>query len=231
MKILVWDLPTRLFHWLFAGSFVVAYFTAESDSLFALHVFAGLLMLVLIAYRLVWGLVGSRYARFSSFLFSPAAAVRYAFAALKGQATRHIGHNPLGSWAIYAMILLGAGSAATGLATLLTGEVFKEVHEVLANGMLAVVVIHLIGVALASLVHKENLPRAMVNGHKEGPVEEGIRSPRYLAAALLVALVVASAGLFLKGYDSAQQTLVLPFVGKTLDLSGQEGGGEGHDED
>lgn len=231
MKILVWDLPTRLFHWLFAGSFVVAYVTGEAESLFPLHVFAGLLMLVLVAYRLVWGLVGSRYARFSSFLYGPAAALRYALATVSGKAEHHVGHNPAGSWAIYGLLLLGAGAAVAGLTTLLGGDSYKDIHEVLANGMLAVVIVHLVGVAVASFAHRENLPRAMVTGQKEGAAEQGISSPRYMAAAVLVALVLGSAGVFLKGYDSMQQTLTLPFVAKPLDLSG-EGDGEGrHDHD
>jgi cytochrome b len=232
VKILVWDLPTRLFHWAFAGSFVVAYLTGETESLFPLHVFAGLLILVLIAYRLVWGLIGSRYARFSSFLYSPAAAIRYGLATLSGKASRHVGHSPAGSWAIYGLLLLGAGAAVAGLTTLLAGESYKDIHEVLANGMLAVVAIHLVGVAVASLAHRENLPRAMVTGQKEGAAEQAIKSPRYAAAAILIALVVGSAGIFLKGYDSTRQTLTLPFVGQPLDLSGNEGEGHhGHDDD
>lgn len=222
MKILVWDLPTRLFHWLFAASFAVAYLTAEAESLFALHVFAGLLMLVLVGYRLVWGVIGSRYAKFSSFLYGPVAAARYVLDTVKGSAARHIGHNPAGSWAIYALLLLGAGAAITGLATLLTGEAYEEIHEALANGMLAVVIVHLIGVVVESFAHRENLARAMVNGRKEGNAEDGIHSPRHLAAALLLALVVTAGGIFLKGYDAAQQTLTLPFAG-TLNLAEPQG--------
>ncbi len=223
MKILVWDLPTRLFHWLFAGSFAIAYLTAGSEFFFPLHLFAGLLMLLLVGFRLVWGLTGSRYARFSSFLFSPAAGAKYVFDVLKGKAQRHIGHNPAGSWAIYALILLGAGAAASGLSLLVLGESLEDVHEALANAMMAVVVLHLVGVAVESLVHRENLPKAMVDGRKEGRTEESIPSPRRFAGAVLLALVVGLGGAFLKGYDGAGQTLTLPLVGKTLNLAYVEG--------
>jgi Cytochrome b len=228
MKILVWDLPTRLFHWLFAGSFAIAYLTAESEAFFPLHLFAGLLMLVLVGFRLVWGLTGSRYARFSSFLFSPAAGAKYVFDVLKGKARRHIGHNPAGSWAIYVLILLGAGAAASGLSLLVLGESLEDVHEALANAMMAVVVLHLVGVAVESLVHRENLPKAMVDGYKEGETVQRIPSSRRFAGAVLLALVVGLGGVFLKGYDDVAQTLTLPLVGKTLDLASPEGG-EHHD--
>lgn len=227
MKILVWDLPTRLFHWLFAGAFATAYLTAEFDSLFPLHLFAGLLMLVLLAFRLVWGLAGSRYARFASFRFSPAAGMNYLFEILKGHAKRHLGHNPAGSVAIYALLILGAVTAASGLSLLALGESFEDVHEALANAMLAVVAVHLIGVAVESLVHRENLAKAMVDGRKEGEAEAGIPSARPLAGAVLLALVVGLGGAFLKGYDGVHQTLALPVVGKTISLASPEEGGHG----
>lgn len=227
MKVLVWDIPTRLFHWLLAAAFAVAYITGETENLFPLHVFAGLLMLVLIAYRLVWGFMGSRYAKFSSFMYSPVAAGRYVLDVIKGSAKRFIGHNPAGSWAIYLLLLLGAGAAISGLMGLLGNENFEEIHEVLANGMLILVVVHLVGVLVESLAHKENLPRAMVTGQKDGSTEQGIASARPLGAVVLIALVAATGAVFLKGYDAAQQTLTLPFLSQPLDLSHE--GGEGHE--
>lgn len=222
MKILVWDLPTRVFHWLFAGSFAIAYLTSGSETFFPLHAFAGALMLVLIGFRLVWGLTGSRYARFSSFLFSPAAGAKYVFEVLKGKAQRHIGHNPAGSWAIYALLLLGAVAAASGIATLVIGESVKDVHEVLGNVMLTVVVAHLLGVAVESWVHRENLAKAMVDGHKEGEAQDGIPSSRGFAGVVLLALIVGMGVVFLKGYDDVRQTLTLPLIGKTINLAPPE---------
>lgn len=227
MKILVWDIPTRVFHWLFAGAFATAYLTAESETLFPVHVFSGLLMLVLVGFRLVWGLTGSRYARFSSFLFSPAAGAKYVFDVLKGKAQRHIGHNPAGSWAIYALLLLGAAASASGLSTLFIGESLKDLHEALVNAMMAVVAVHLAGVAVESWVHRENLAKAMVDGHKEGEIQYGIPSSRRLAGAVLLVLVLGLGGVFFQGYDDVRQTLTLPVVGKTISLAPPEGGGHG----
>ena len=228
MKVLVWDIPTRLFHWLFAAAFAVSFITGQAEILFPLHVLSGLLILVLIGYRIVWGLIGSRYARFTSFLFSPGAASAYAFDVMKGKAKRFIGHNPAGSWAIYLLLLLGAGAAMAGLLMLVYGESFEDIHEVLANALLAVVIVHLVGLMVESLVHKESLPKAMINGHKEGAADDGIKSPHYLAATVLLALMVGTGALFLNGYDSAKKTLSLPFLAQPLDLSGEEHEGHKH---
>lgn len=228
MKVLVWDIPTRLFHWLLAAAFAVAYITGESESQLVLHVFAGLMMAVLIIYRVVWGLMGSRYARFNSFLYSPVAAGRYVLDVLKGSAKRFIGHNPAGSWAIYLLLLLGVGTAISGLLHSLGNESLGEVHEVLANGMLLLVVVHLIGVLVESLVHKENLPRAMVTGQKDGTAADGIASARPVGAVVLIALLAATGAVLLNGYDAAKQTLQLPFLSQPIDLNHE--GGEGHGE-
>lgn len=228
--ILVWDIPTRLFHWLFALSFAVAYVTAEADGWAGVHVFSGLLMLGLIVYRMVWGMLGSRYARFSSFLYSPAAALKYLLDTLQGKAGRHVGHNPAGSWAIYLLLLLGIGSGVSGLAMLTAGEQFKDLHEVLANGALAVVAVHIVGVIAASLLHRENLPRAMVTGCKEGEACQAIPSSRPVAAIVLLALIAAFSVVYWKGWDSQAQSVTLPFLSQPLALGEHDGHGERHHE-
>lgn len=228
-SILVWDIPTRLFHWLFALSFAVAFVTAEIHGQKALHVFAGLLMFGLLAYRLVWGIVGSRYARFSSFLFSPVQAIRYLQASRNGKAGRHVGHNPLGSWAIYLLLLLGVGISVSGLAMLSAGERFEEVHEALSYGALAIVVAHIAGVIVASRVHRENLPRAMVTGRKRGEDPQGIRSARPVAALVMLALVVSFSVSYWTGWNQQTQAVKLPFLSQplALDEHGRKGE-EGH---
>lgn len=228
-SILVWDIPTRIFHWLFAFSFTVAFVSAEAESWVAMHVFAGLIMLGLIAYRLIWGIVGSRYARFSSFLFSPAAALRYLFATFGGKAERHVGHNPAGSWVIYLLLLLGAGISVSGLAMLSAGEQFGEVHETLSYGALAVVGVHVLGVIAASLLHRENLPRAMVTGRKEGEEPQSIASARPVAAVAMLALLAAFSVSYWKGWNAQAQTVKLPFIDQPLALGeqGDKGGKPG----
>ncbi|BCB25972.1 hypothetical protein SKTS_08580 [Sulfurimicrobium lacus] len=229
-SILVWDIPTRLFHWLFALSFVVAYVTAEADGWAAVHVFSGLLMLGLIVCRLIWGFAGSRYARFSSFLFSPVAGFRYLLDTLQGKAERHVGHNPAGSWAIYLLLLLGIGISVSGLALLTAGEQFEDIHEVLANGALAVVVVHIVGVIAASFLHRENLPRAMLTGYKEGDESQAIRSSRPVSAIMLLALVAAFSLVYWKGWDAQTQSVTLPFLSQPLALGEHDAKGEGHDD-
>ena len=218
-SILVWDLPTRLFHWLFALSFTVAFVTAEAHGWAAMHVFSGLLMFGLLIYRLVWGIVGSRYARFSSFLFTPAKTIQYLLATLKGKADRHVGHNPAGSLAIYLLLLLGIGISVSGLAMLSAGEQFEELHEAVSYGALAVVVVHLAGVAAASFLHRENLPRAMVTGHKHGDEAQGIRSARPASALAMLVLLASFSVSYWKGWDSQTQSVTLPFLSQPLALS------------
>lgn len=208
MKILVWDIPTRLFHWLFAGAFAVAWLTSDSDSWLNIHVFAGYLMLSLLGFRLIWGFIGGRYARFSSFRFGWKEGIAYLFQVLTGSAKRHIGHNPAGSWAVYLLLALGLLAGLSGMITLAgqegqgplalwvpywAGDAFKEVHEALASAMLGVVFLHLAGVALESWRHRENLPRAMVTGLKEGTPDAATPSRRMVSALLLLAAVGVSA--------------------------------------
>ena len=224
-NILVWDIPTRLFHWLFALSFTVAFITAEADGWAAMHVFTGLLMFMLIAYRVIWGIIGSRYARFSSFLFSPATAVKYLLDSMQGKAARHVGHNPAGSWAIYLLLLLGVGIGVSGLPLLSSGEQFEDIHEALSYAALGVVVLHVIGVIAASLLHRENLPRAMVTGYKTGEETQAIPSSRPISALLMLVLMVSFSVLYWKGWDAQTQSVTLPFFSQPLTLGEQGEGG------
>lgn len=231
ISILVWDIPTRFFHWLFVLSFTVAFITAEVDGWIAVHVFAGLLMLGLLAYRLVWGVVGSRYARFSSFLFSPLAAVRYLFDSLCGKAERHVGHNPAGSWAIYLLLLLGVAIGTSGLTMLFSGERFEDVHEVLAYVALGIVAAHIVGVIAASLLHRENLPRAMVTGRKAGEAAQGIRSARPVAAVVMLLVLASFSVSYWSGWDEQTQSVKLPFLSQPLTLDEPDKDGKGRHSD
>ncbi|MGE0386069.1 MAG: cytochrome b/b6 domain-containing protein [Gammaproteobacteria bacterium] len=192
-RILVWDLPVRLFHWLLVACFAGAWLTSESERWRDVHAMLGYTLLGLIAFRVAWGFAGTRYARFSQFLAGPAAVRDYLFGLVRGSGAHHIGHNPAGAVAIVLLLGLGVLVGLSGWATFndLGGDFVEEVHEVLASGMLAVVVVHVAGVAASSLLHRENLVRAMVDGHKQGEAAEGIRGARPLIAAAMVAAVVA----------------------------------------
>lgn len=191
-KILVWDAPVRVFHWLMVLSFAGAYLTAESERWRLVHVSLGYTLGALVAFRIIWGLMGTRYARFASFIRGPKAVAQYLRAMLNGKPEHHIGHNPAGAIAIALILLLSAAITATGWATYndVGGDLWEDLHESFANIMLAVVGIHVIGVVVTSWLHKENLVRSMVTGEKEGAPDQAISRPWRPLAALLVAAVL-----------------------------------------
>jgi len=191
-SILVWDAPVRVFHWLLVLSFAGAYITSESERWRLVHTTLGYTMAGLLVFRLLWGLVGTRHARFSSFVRGPAAVMRYMRSMVSSAPAHFTGHNPAGAVAIVLMLVAGAVIAATGWATYneVGGEWLSEVHEGAANFMLAVVGVHVAGVLLASRLHHENLARAMVTGRKQGNPGEGVRWSWWPLALALVATVL-----------------------------------------
>ncbi len=116
-KVLVWDAPVRVFHWLMVLSFAGAYLTAESERWRLVHVTLGYTMAGLVAFRIVWGLIGTRHARFSSFVRGPAAIAGYVRGLVRGRPEHHVGHNPAGALAIVALLGLTLVVTATGWAT------------------------------------------------------------------------------------------------------------------
>ena len=198
-RILVWDVPTRVFHWTLALSFAGAYLTAESERYRDIHLALGYLMLGLIAFRLVWGFVGTAYARFGSFLYSPTQVSTYVRSLFGSQPQHHVGHNPAGGMAIFLLLALGLLIGVSGV--LLYWEIgdediFEELHEIAANLMLAVVFIHIAGVVVSSFLHKENLLRSMVTGYKTAQAEAGITQ----AYVWLGMLMAGAMGAFLYVY-------------------------------
>jgi cytochrome b len=191
-KILVWDWPSRVGHWLMAVCFVVAYASGDSEEWRLVHVMAGGALAGLALFRLAWGLVGTRHARFASFLRSPMAAWRYLLCLVTGKTAHFTGHNPAGAWAIVALLGLGLAASATGWPIYqdIGGEWLEELHEGVANGMFLVVLMHLLGVVVGSLAHRENLVRAMFTGWKIGTTDEAISSTR--AWAVPIVLICAS---------------------------------------
>lgn len=187
----VWDFPTRIFHWALAACFVIAIITQDMERLRLVHITSGYTMVGLVVFRFVWGVVGTRYARFSSFIPSPRAIMPYVSGVLSGRPQHFIGHNPLGALAIVAMLLLTIGIVLSGIVLDrgISEDLFEELHEGLANAMLAVVAIHLVGVVLSGVLHRENLVKAMLTGKKEGPASEGIRHGFWWLGLLLAAAI------------------------------------------
>ncbi len=202
---LIWDIPTRLFHWSLALSFAGAWLTSESDRWLSVHVFLGYQMMGLIVFRLFWGFLGTHYARFSAFWFSPGEALEYLRQVLSRTAQRHLGHNPTGSLAIYMLLALTLVVAGTGFFTLgaeeqhglaagwmgiSQGRIFKSLHELSANLMLLLVFGHLAGVVVESWLHRENLARSMLTGSKLADASALVVRPRGLVAASMVVLML-----------------------------------------
>ena len=193
-KILVWDWPVRLGHWLMVGGFIVAWLTSESESWRLVHAASGSVVIAVALFRLPWGFIGSRYARFVDFVHGPGSVVNYLRSLLRLVPEHHTGHNPAGGWAIMLLLGLGIATGLVGWAQYneLGGEWLEDLHEGLATTMLTVVIIHVAGVVSSSLLHGENLVRAMLTGHKQGSPDEAIPSARPLAAIILLAWVAAA---------------------------------------
>ena len=192
-KVLVWDVPTRVFHWLLALSFAGAFVTAESERYRDVHVALGYTVLGLVAFRLLWGLIGTRYARFWSFAFGPRSVLTYVKSLFTRSPQHHLGHNPAGSWAIYALLALSVLAGATGYAAYndIGGHWVKDVHEAAANTLLGMVFVHIAGVLVSSVLHRENLVRSMLTGYKSAIPGNGIRYRHRLIGAVLAAAVAA----------------------------------------
>jgi len=191
-KVLIWDLPVRLIHWLLVLCFFGAYFTAEVDELKIIHFTLGYTLAALIVIRIAWGFIGTTHAKFRNFVRHPMAAVHYLRSVIRREHTTDVGHNPAGALAIVALLSLGLLVSVTGWSTLheIYGEWAEEIHEVLANIMLAVVVIHIVAVVGGSFLHKENLVKAMITGKKTAQHKDAIpESKSLLAIALLTAVL------------------------------------------
>ncbi len=182
-QIKVWDPLVRIFHWTLVFSFAVAYIT--EDEWADLHTLAGYTILGLVSFRIIWGIIGTRYARFGNFIYSR----KKVFGYLKDIATfrpdRYLGHNPAGGAMVIALLLSLFATVITGLSvygaseysgplatfwsgsTHSTGELLEEMHEFFANFTLLLIVVHIVGVILASFQHGENLVRSMFTGLKE----------------------------------------------------------------
>ena len=188
----VWDAPTRVFHWLLVLSFAGAYLTSESERWSLVHITLGYTLGGLITFRLIWGFVGTRYARFTSFVKGPSEVLQYAKSMATLKPKHFVGHNPLGAVAIVLLIVLGIAIVVTGYAVFneIGGEWVAELHEIASHIMLILVGIHIVGVIAASWLHKENLARAMVNGFKQGKAADGISRVWVSVAVVLVAAVL-----------------------------------------
>lgn len=193
-KTLIWDYPTRITHWLLVASVIGAWVTSDSERLIVIHSAFGYTLGLVMIIRISWGFVGSRYARWSNFCPSPERVKKYLRSILRATAEHHVGHNPLGSVAIYMMLILLGSLIITGwIGLVLTPDgLITEVHEALANVLLVVIGVHVLGVFLSSLIHKQSLIRSMISGYKEEGEAAGIESSHALAGVLVLVSAILS---------------------------------------
>ncbi|MBU3612014.1 cytochrome b/b6 domain-containing protein [Polynucleobacter sp. MG-27-Goln-C1] len=186
-SILVWDMPVRVFHWLLVICFAGAWLTSESERLAMIHYAFGYTAGLLVLIRLVWGVIGTRYARFSQFLKSPKAVMEHFMAMLRGRPHHDVGHNPAGGLVMFVLMLLILLIGFTGYLTVkeFFGNFASEMHEAVASLALALVILHICAAILMSVLERQNLVKSMVNGKKLGMPEQGIRYPQYLIGSLI----------------------------------------------
>lgn len=191
-RILVWDLPTRIFHWSLVTSFFGAHLTAEGDYR-VFHVLFGYTFLGLLGFRLVWGFTGTTYVRFRNFLKGPSAVLSYARSLFTPHPQHFVGHNPVGAMAIVMLLSLGLMTGITGLLAYdeTWGGDLARLHDLLATVMLGVVAIHVLGSVMSSVLHRENLIGAMLTGIKDGLAEHGIRDAHTWLGLMLATVILA----------------------------------------
>jgi len=242
-KILVYDLPTRLFHCLFAGLFITAFAIAKTtddeSTLFSYHMLAGLSIIFLLVIRIIWGFIGTTYARFSSFKLNPYELLRYFKDIIVSKTSFYLGHNPASSYAAVIMFVCAVGLATSGILMSTGGEsdTLEELHELLANVFLITVILHLAGIVFHNLRHRDSLWSSMLDGNKKTDSDaQGIADSRLAAGVVCVILFVSWLGFLAKNYDSGTQTLNLYAaelrLGEAEDEEHQSGhGSEDHERD
>lgn len=235
----------RLFHVGLIASVATAWLTAGSDRLLHVHNLAGHALVPLLAFRLLWAFVGTRHARWRGFAWPAEAVSAHARALVRGDAPRHVGHNPIAGWAALAAFVILAGLVVTGALVLFgverqglfagivsmdVGMAVKVVHEVLAWAILAWLGVHLAGVAKESLRTRENLPLAMIHGRKAADPGQAVRPYRGVALAM-VSLGALGVGLYFQGWwvsTAERPWLPFPPVAMADDPVWREACGECH---
>jgi cytochrome b len=234
----VWDLPTRLFHWTLVGLFLVAFAVAElaneKSPAFVVHMLLGLVLVGAVLLRIVWGFVGSRHARFRSFLFSPASLAGYLRDAFTGSDARYPGHNPGASYAIYLMLTVPLALAVSGVLAQTGGEIFEDLHGGLAWLMIVAVAVHLAGLAWHAIRHRENAALPMITGRKPGEAAQAIRSSHPLAGAAFALILIGWSAVVFRQHDPTAKVVRVPVLGVSIPVgekSADGAGAPGHDDD
>lgn len=227
----IYDLPTRVFHWtfaiLFVGAYAIANLVDDESARFAWHMLSGLLLGVAVLLRLAWGVVGTRHARWSDLRLDPRQLATYLKGVVAGGGKRWAGHNPASSWAALVMVTLALGMVGSGLAMAsgVAPDWVEEAHELVANTFLVVALLHVAGLVVHALRHRDRLPLSMVDGRKRDVAdgEADVRTRPLVALLMLATLALAAVSLG-RAYQPADGTLDL--FGTRLVL-GEDGGERG----
>jgi cytochrome b len=204
-KVLVWDAPTRLFHWLAAFLVAAAYGTWRLNWM-DWHAWIGDALLALLIFRLLWGLLGSETARFSAFLAGPGRVAHHLARALRREPDRQIGHNPAGGWMVMLLLALMLGETLTGiyvnndvadegplteLVPAPIANLITDLHSILWRALVAAVALHLIAILVYGVAKHQNLVLPMITGRKRLP--ENVGQPRLAGPARALLLFACSA--------------------------------------
>ena len=241
IKVMVWDLPMRLFHWTFAfslmGALGIAFLAGEHHWLFPYHTLLGLVAAFSLVLRIIMGVIGSRFNRFSALPVGSLEVISYVTGLVSGKAKRYLGHNPCASLTYLAMFLLVPCLVATGAGWL--GEAGEELHEGLAIALGVTIGLHLAGLVWHTWRYKEMVALGMVTGCKEtfsspdaatgqdaSRPDSGLASSNPIFGVLVLAAVIAWISALFAASDTASGTIRLPILGTVL-YQGEQEEGEG----
>lgn len=217
----VWDAPVRIVHWLLVALVLTSWITSEiGGNAMTYHMWSGYTILTLVAFRIVWGFVGSEHARFSSFLYAPATIFAYAAGLLRADSRYYLGHNPLGGVSVVLLLASLLTQAATGLfanddiategplAPLVSGEtssLLTTIHRWNFYVLATLIGLHIAAVLFYLIVKRDNLTGAMFTGRKQAPANDELpladartASP-WLALVLVVVIALGVAALVNSG--------------------------------
>lgn len=200
----VWDFPIRLFHWALVVAVATSLISVELGNM-SIHLISGHVVLSLLIFRLVWGLVGGRHARFASFVQGPVKVLKYAKGVISGNASAHLGHNPMGGWSVIAMVLVLFVQAVSGLyanddilsegplvstITKSTSDFITYIHHLTSNAVYALIILHLVAITFYTL-KGHRIIVAMITGKSSDVIGDQTESGEVPThGSLILALVI-----------------------------------------
>jgi len=206
-KVLVWDLPVRLFHWSLVLMFCISWITAEmGGNAMEYHMLSGYVILGLVLFRILWGVLGSETAQFSQFTHGPISVLKYTLGLFKTEYKTEIGHTPLGGWSVIVLLLVLATQAISGLfanddianegplyhlVRKATSNFLSVVHQYTSKVLLGLVALHLVAIIFYRMIHHDNLLKPMITGYKVADASS-IEPKQYnVFFAIVLALITA----------------------------------------